>query len=107
MTTVTVDTATGEVTGNHDDLRLFDLPALDGHRADTLKLAFAGGIEIDLKDDDTIAWFNGLRFGQELDLHVTGVVGKTGWTIKTNSEGTETVVHTLGIQVHSYQPDSE
>jgi hypothetical protein len=107
MTTVTVRTDTGEVTGNLDDLRLFNLPALDGHRADTLKLAFAGGVDIDKMDDDQLSWFNDLRFGQELELTVTATVAKTGWTLKTNADGDETVAHTLGLAVHSYTIDGE
>lgn len=100
--TITVDADTGEVLG---DLRLFDIPALDGHRADTLRLAFAGSVDIDPMLDDDLEHFNTLRFGQEVELRVTGTVGKTGWTLKVDSEGNETVTHTLSIVVHSYQAD--
>lgn len=44
------------------------LPVLDGHRADTLKLAFTGGIEIDPMIDDDLDWFKTLSFGQEIEL---------------------------------------
>jgi hypothetical protein len=107
MTTATVNLDTGEVTGDLGDLRLFTLPALDGHRADTLKLAFAGGVEIDVMVDDDLAWFKSLRFGQEIDLRVTATVAKVGWTHKTNSEGEEKVSHTLGLAVHSYTIDAD
>lgn len=106
-----VNTETGELVGEGE---LFDpkpyqtpVPTLDGHRADTLKLAFAGGVEIDKLINDDLEHFKNLRFGQELVLRITGVVGKNGWTIKTNSEGEETVTNTIGILVHSYTVDPE
>lgn len=106
MTTLHVNADTGEITGT--DGELFPgsayqrpLPALDGHRADTLKLAFAGGVDIDLMDDDALDWFKGLRFGQEIELTVTGTVGKSGWTLKRGADDQETVVHTIGLTVHS------
>ena len=84
------------------------VPQLDGHRADTLRLAFAGGVDVDKMDDtQQLGWFKNLRFGQEIELTVTATVSKTGWTLKTNADGDETVVHTLGLNVHSYQADGE
>ena len=110
--TITVDTDTGEVTS--EDGELFDpkpftipVPQLDGHRADTLKLAFAGNVDIDKMDNEALDHFKSLRFGQEVELRISGTVGKTGWALKTDSEGQDTVTHTLGISVHSYQVDSE
>ena len=104
---IIVDTDTGEIRSGDGELfpgNLYDrhVPTLDGHRADTLRLAFAGSVDIDLMDEEALAWFKNLRFGQELDLHVTAVVGKNGWTLKTNADGDETVTHTLGLAVHSY-----
>jgi hypothetical protein len=105
-----VNAETGELVGGE----LFDpkpyttpVPTLDGHRADTVKLTFAGGVEIDLMIEDDLEWFKSLRFGQELELHVTATVAKTGWTIKTSADGDETVAHTLGLNVHSYTIDSD
>ena len=100
-----IDVVTGEVTA--EDLRLFDLPTLDGHRADTLKLAFGGAVEIDKLINTDLEHFKGLRFGQEIELRVTGVIGKNAWVIKTDGEGYETVTNTIGIVVHSYTVDSE
>lgn len=84
------------------------VPKLNGHRADVLKLAFAGGVEIDLMLPDSIEWFKGLRFGQELELTVTATVAKHTWALKTNSEtGEEKATHTLGLTVHSIDtPDA-
>lgn len=110
MTTLHVNADTGEVTGA--DGELFDskpyqapVPALDGHRADTLKLAFSGNVEIDKKIADDLGWFKGLRFGQDIELRVTGTVGKHGWTLKRTSDDGEKVVHTIGLDIHSYQLD--
>jgi hypothetical protein len=107
-----VNTETGELVT--DGGELFDpkpytipVPTLDGHRADTLRLAFGSSVDVDPMDNEALDHFKSLRFGQEIELHITGVVGKNGWTIKTNTEGEETVVHTLGINVHSYTIDSE
>lgn len=51
---------------------------------------------------DQIDWFNGLRFGQELELHITATVAKHTWSLKTNQEtGEEKATHTLGLNVHS------
>lgn len=78
------------------------VPKLNGHRADVLKLAFAGGVEIDLMIPDDLEWFKGLRFGQELELTVTGTVTKSQWGLRVNAEtGEEKATHTLGITVHS------
>lgn len=78
------------------------VPKLNGHRADVLKLAFAGGVEIDLMISRDLDWFKGLRFGQELELTVHATVTKSGWSLKTNPEtGEEKATHTLGVQVHS------
>lgn len=111
-TTVHVDTDTGEIRDGAGELfpgNLYDrpVPTLHGHRADTLKLAFAGGVDIDLMDEHALAWFKDLRFGQELEITVTAVVGKSGWAIKTTADGDETVTHTLGLHVHSYTLEIE
>lgn len=107
-----VATALGDVDTNTGEL--FDpkpyttpVPTLDGHRADTLRLAFGSSVDVNPMDNTALDHFKALRFGEEIDLHITGDVGKSGWTIKTNSEGEETVVHTLWINVHSYHADSE
>lgn len=115
-TTVEIRTPSGASTGPIplDDLHdaadgLFDgtaydtpVPKLDGHRADVLKLTFAGNVEIDLMIPDDIEWFKGLRFGQELELTVTGTVTKSQWGLRVNSEtGEEKATHALGITVHS------
>lgn len=103
-----VNTETGELVT--EGAELFDpkpytipVPTLDGHRADTLKLAFGGSVEIDAMDNTALEHFKSLRFGQEITLVVTGTVGKNGWTIKTNSEGEETVLHTLGLNVTGHE----
>ena len=79
------------------------VPTLDGYRADTLKLGFAGSVEIDKKIADDLEWFKGLRFGQEVELRVTATVGKSGWTLKRDKDDGEKVVHTLGLDVHTYE----
>ncbi len=116
--TIYVNADTGEVTGDitgqlpGENAGLFNgadyqqpRPALDGYRADTLKLAFAGNIDIKLDDD--VTWFQNLRFGQELELHVTAFVGKHGWTLKKTSDDGETVTHTLGLTVHTINTAAE
>lgn len=102
------NTDTGEVTDG--DGELFDpkpydapVPKLDGHKADKLKLAFGGSVEVDLMLEGNLEHFKSLRFGQEVELTVTAIVGKKHWAIRTDDEGTETVTHTVGLSVHSYE----
>lgn len=79
------------------------VPKLDGHRADTLKLSFAGSIEIDPMDGELLEWFNGLRFGQDIALRVTGAIGGHAWThrITDPESGQEKVTHARKVVVHS------
>lgn len=108
-TTLHVNTDTGEVTA--EDGELFDpkpyiipVPTLDGHRADTLKLAFGGAVEIDLMLEGNLEHFESLKFGREVELQITATVGKKQWSIRRNDDtGEETVTHTVGLAVHSYE----
>lgn len=104
-----VNIETGEVVVDGDALfnktpYTIPVPTLDGHRADTLRLAFAGNVDIDTMIDDQLEHFKRLQFGQEIELRITGTVGKNGWTIKSNAEtGEETVTHTIGVQITTYE----
>lgn len=78
------------------------LPKLDGHRPDTIKLAFGGGLELDLKDGQLVDYLKSLKLGQEIDVHVTATVAKVNWAHRADPEsGEEKVTHTVGVAVHS------
>lgn len=111
-TTVEIHTADGTTGPVPIGDALFDgtryqqpVPTLDGHRADTLKVAFGGAVEIDLMIEDDLEWFKTLQFGQEVELRVTAKVAKVGWAHKTGADDAETVTHTLGLAVHSIGTD--
>lgn len=80
------------------------VPTLHGHRPDTIRLAFGGGLEIDLKDGQLVDYLKTLRLGQELELHVTATVAKVNWSHRTTSDdGDEKVTHVVGVNVHSIE----
>ncbi len=83
------------------------VPRLDGHRADTVKLAFAGAVEIDLHDNHQLDHFRALRLGQEIELHITARVAKNTWAhrIADPETGEENVVHQIGVAVVGYDVD--
>lgn len=117
-TTFELTTADGKTTGpvpiealDEAASELFDgtkydlpIPKLDGHRADVLKLSFGGSVELDLVRAGNLDHFDSLKFGQEVELQITAIVGKKQWSIRRNDEtGEETVTHTIGLAVHSYE----
>lgn len=77
------------------------LPKLHGHRPDTIRLSFAGGLDIDLMDGQLVDYLKTLKLGQELDLHVTATVAKVNWSHRQTTDDGEKVTHTVGLSVHS------
>ena len=61
-------------------------------------------VPIDPMLEDNLEHFKSLRFGDEIELRITGIVGKNTWTIRINEDtGEEKVTHTIGVAVHSYE----
>lgn len=85
------------------------VPKLDGHRADTLKLTIGGTIEIDPMDGQLLDWFKSLRFGQDIELRVTGTIGGHAWTHRVTDpdSGQEKVTHARKLVVHSIETDEQ
>lgn len=83
------------------------LPKLHGHRPDTIRLAFGGGLEIDLMDGQLVDYLKTLRLGQELDLHVTATVAKVNWSHRQTTDDGEKVTHVVGLNVHSLEMAEE
>lgn len=78
------------------------IPKKDGHRADVLKIALGGAIELDLYDEDALAFIQGLRLGQELELTVTVRVASSGWQHSLKGEAQDDhAVFTVGLKAHS------
>lgn len=108
-TTVTIDAdKIAELEARSGRGELFDgatyetpLPKLHGHRPDTIRLSFAGGLDIDLMDGQLVDYLKTLKLGQELDLHVTATVAKVNWSHRHTTDDGEKVTHTVGLSVHS------
>lgn len=84
------------------------IPEKDGHRADILRVAIGGQIDLDLMDEQALQFLNGLKLGQELDLTLTVRVSSSGWrhTLKGEDE-TDHVVHQVALKADSLQiPDA-
>lgn len=89
------------------DSELFDgtqydlpIPKLDGHKADVLRVAISGTIDLDLYDNDSLAWLNTLKLGREHNLAVTVRVTGSAWrhTLK-GDDHTEHVVHQAALKI--------
>jgi hypothetical protein len=106
MTTIEghlVETATedGLFDGSQYDL---PIPALDGHKADTLRIAVGGAIDLDLYDENALAFLQSLKLGRSVDLTVTFTVSGSAWrhTAKGDDE-TDHVVHQVALKAHSIE----
>jgi hypothetical protein len=78
------------------------IPEKDGHKADLLRLAVGGSINLDLYDEHALEFFNGLRLGRDLELTVTFTVSGSAWrnTVKGEDEQ-DHVVHQITLTAHS------
>ena len=78
------------------------IPKKDGHRADVLKVGLGGAIELDLYDEDALAFIQSLRLGQELELSVTVRVAATGWQHSLRGEAQDDhAVFAVSLKAHS------
>jgi len=78
------------------------IPVKDGHKADVLRLAIAGGIDLDLYDETALAFLDSLRLGQELELTVTARVTASGWRHGLKGEDQQDhVVYQVVLKAHS------
>ena len=106
MSTTTTDGATTEAPGEGGifDATAYDLPIpkKDGHRADVLKIGLGGAVELDLYNEDALAFIQGLRLGQELELTVTVRVATSGWQHSLKGEAQDDhAVFAVGLKAHS------
>lgn len=78
------------------------IPKKDGHRANVIRLSLGGSIELDLYDEDALAYLQGLRLGQELELTVTARVAAAGWSHSLKGEEQEDhAVYAVAVKAHS------
>lgn len=78
------------------------IPKKDGHRADVIRLSLGGSIELDLYDENALAYIQGLRLGQEITVTVTARVGSSGWTHALKGEDeNDHAVFAVGLKAHS------
>lgn len=91
-----------------DKGKLFDVPRvkviLDEADPTILKLAFSGSIELDRAIADDVAFYNRLKAGESVELHVTAHVAGAKTTHHRDSEGdVDAVVQTKSLIVHSLE----
>jgi hypothetical protein len=85
-----------------DDVQLvLDIPKLDGYRADTLKVAVGGGVELEIMDEEAIRFFRSLKLLQDVTLSMTATVVGNGWKASRGEDDDEKVVNAIQIKVHS------
>lgn len=103
-TTATEPTTAPEAEGSIFDATAYELPIpkKDGHRADILKIALGGAVELDLYDEDALAFIQGLRLGQELELTVTVRVASSAWQHSLRGEAQDDhAVFAVGLKAHT------
>ena len=78
------------------------IPELDGHRADTLRIAVGGSIDLDLYDQHALDWLNQLKLGQNLELTVTLHVTSSSWRHSVKGEDQQDhVIHQVALKATS------
>lgn len=78
------------------------IPSKDGHKADVLRVAVGGNIDLDLHDEDALAWLTSLKLGQDVELTVTLRVAGSAWRHTLKGEDEEDhVVHQVALKAHS------
>ena len=86
------------------DGKKYDLPIpqKDGHKADTLRVAVGGGIDLDLYDQRALDFADSLKLGRDIELTVTFKVAGSSWrhTVKGEDE-IESTVHTIALKAHT------
>src|SRR5688572_7570606 len=94
-----VDPDNGLFDGTQYDL---PIPQQDGHKADVLRVAVGGQIDLDLYDQQALDFLNSLKLGQELELTLTVRVSGTGWRHGLKGEDAEDhVVHQVALKAHT------
>lgn len=95
-----VETPGGELfDGTQYDL---PIPKLDGHKADVLRLAIGGQIDLDLYDQQALEFLNNLKLGQDLELTLTVHVSGTAWRHNLKGEDqADHVVHQVALKAHT------
>ena len=106
------DTATVTITppGEHElfDGSQYDLavPSVDGEKADTIKLKLAGGIEIEVTDEEWLKVVDGLKLGQNVPLTVEALVAGKAMVTKEDDEGAMTTTYSVALKAHTIYRDS-
>jgi len=110
MTSTTLDhqPITGEVDPHTGELfrgSAYDLPIpkKDGHKADTIRVAFGGGVDLELMDEQALAFFASLNILTDITLTVTATINGNTWKAGRNADDEENVVNTISLKVHSLE----
>lgn len=88
------------------DAQPYDLPIprLDGHKADSLSIAFSGGVALDRTSEEDLELVETLALGQEITLRITATVTKKGFTFAPGKDDSpETTGYGVGLKVYSLE----
>lgn len=80
------------------------IPRLDGHKADRLAVTFSGGVDLDRTSEDDLSLVDSLALGREVELRVTAVVTKKGFTLTAGKDDEpERTGYGVGLKVQSLE----
>lgn len=80
------------------------IPGMDGYRADKIAVAFAGAVDLDRMSEDDLAFVESLTLGSQVELRVSAIVTKKGFTLSPGGESAaDTTGYGVGLKVHSLE----
>jgi hypothetical protein len=75
------------------------IPKMDGSRADVLKIAFGGTLELDLANPEDLDLLAYLKLGREITLELDVAVAAKSMKIgKPNDDGDQKVTYAVGLR---------
>lgn len=75
----------GEIVGDFTQLAI---PEIDDRRADTIAVSFGGSVDLEPADEDDLAFINGLKMFDTVQVTVTATVVRKGFS-GTPGDGTK------------------
>jgi hypothetical protein len=78
-----------------------DIPEVDGVDAEAIVIGFSGSVELSMKDEASLALFNALTLGKEVELRVAGVVADKASPLRVDKDGGKTMIRKAKVAVHT------
>lgn len=95
-----IDASSGEVlAAPEEDTRQLRLPMFEGYKLDIIEVGFSGSVTLDLQDPNDLAFFQELRLGRAVDMHVSGVVTRRPHALSHDPQGRSVVKSRAGIEI--------